>query len=109
MPDFARSDDPAVQAQLDRLARLSPGGDRLGLDLHLRVEGLQPPRHQLLADRTGQCEVEIVLRRPGQRHPLAELQSLEELLGEPADVFEVGLQDGGTLRGGHARIVATGG
>ena len=32
MPDFARSDDPSVQAQLDRLARLSPGGDRLGLD-----------------------------------------------------------------------------
>ena len=32
MPDFARSEDPAVQAQLDRLARLSPGGDRLGLD-----------------------------------------------------------------------------
>ena len=32
MADFARSDDPAVQAQLDRLAALSPGGDRLGLD-----------------------------------------------------------------------------
>ncbi len=32
MPDFARSDDPAVQAQLDRLALLSPGFDRLGLD-----------------------------------------------------------------------------
>ena len=31
MPDFARSDDPAVQAQLDRLAQLSPGGDRLWL------------------------------------------------------------------------------
>jgi len=30
--DFARSTDPAVQAQLDRLANLSPGGDRLGLD-----------------------------------------------------------------------------
>ena len=32
MADFARSADPAVQAQLDRLAKLSPGGDRLGLD-----------------------------------------------------------------------------
>ncbi|HET7708914.1 MAG TPA: folylpolyglutamate synthase/dihydrofolate synthase family protein [Sphingomicrobium sp.] len=32
MADFARSDDPAVQAQLDRLASLTPGGDRLGLD-----------------------------------------------------------------------------
>lgn len=37
MADFARSDDPAVQAQLDRLARLSPGGDRLGLDRIARL------------------------------------------------------------------------
>ncbi|HEU5481548.1 MAG TPA: folylpolyglutamate synthase/dihydrofolate synthase family protein [Sphingomicrobium sp.] len=32
MADFARSDSAAVQAQLDRLARLAPGDDRLGLD-----------------------------------------------------------------------------
>ncbi|MEO6359487.1 MAG: folylpolyglutamate synthase/dihydrofolate synthase family protein [Sphingomicrobium sp.] len=32
MPDFARSTHPAVQSQLDRLAKLSPVGDRLGLD-----------------------------------------------------------------------------
>ena len=32
MADFARSDHPAVQAQLDRLSMLSPGGDRLGLE-----------------------------------------------------------------------------
>jgi dihydrofolate synthase/folylpolyglutamate synthase len=32
MGDFARSESAAVQAQLDRLANLSPGGDRLGLD-----------------------------------------------------------------------------
>jgi dihydrofolate synthase/folylpolyglutamate synthase len=32
MADFARSTHPAVQAQLDRLANLSPAGDRLGLD-----------------------------------------------------------------------------
>ena len=32
MPDGARSDDPAVQHQLDRLAALSLGGDRLGLE-----------------------------------------------------------------------------
>lgn len=37
MPDFATSSDPAVQRQLDRLARLSPGGDVLGLD---RIERL---------------------------------------------------------------------
>ena len=32
MADFARSTDPRVQAQLDRLSKLSPAGDRLGLD-----------------------------------------------------------------------------
>jgi dihydrofolate synthase/folylpolyglutamate synthase len=32
MADFARSTDPHVQAQLDRLARLSPPGDHLGLE-----------------------------------------------------------------------------
>ncbi|MEM8695251.1 MAG: folylpolyglutamate synthase/dihydrofolate synthase family protein [Pseudomonadota bacterium] len=32
MPDHARSDDPAVQLQLDRLATLSPGRDTLGLE-----------------------------------------------------------------------------
>lgn len=32
MGDFARSADPAVQAELDRLAKLSPGFDQLGLD-----------------------------------------------------------------------------
>jgi len=32
MPDHARSDDPAVQAQLGRFAQLSPGRDILGLE-----------------------------------------------------------------------------
>lgn len=32
MPDHAISDDPEVQAQLDRLATLSPGADILGLE-----------------------------------------------------------------------------
>ena len=32
MADFARSAHPAVQAQLDRLSKLSPVGDRLGLE-----------------------------------------------------------------------------
>jgi dihydrofolate synthase / folylpolyglutamate synthase len=32
VPDHARSDDPAVQAQLDRFAQLSPGRDILGLE-----------------------------------------------------------------------------
>ena len=37
MADGARSDHPGVQAQLDRLAVLSPGGDRLGLDRITRL------------------------------------------------------------------------
>lgn len=37
MADFARSTDPQVQAQLDRLSRLSPAGDRLGLE---RIQAL---------------------------------------------------------------------
>ena len=32
MADFARSTNPEVQAQLDRLSKLSPSGDRLGLE-----------------------------------------------------------------------------
>jgi dihydrofolate synthase/folylpolyglutamate synthase len=48
MADFARSDDPAVQAQLDRLARLSPGGDRLGLDRISRLlDALGRPQEAL--------------------------------------------------------------
>ncbi len=37
MGDRARSDHPGVQRQLDRLAQLSPGGDRLGLDRITRL------------------------------------------------------------------------
>jgi len=37
MPDFARSTDAAVQAQLDRLTLLSPGADILGLDRITRL------------------------------------------------------------------------
>lgn len=37
MADHAVSDDPAVQAQLDRLASLSPGADILGLDRVTRL------------------------------------------------------------------------
>ncbi len=39
MADFARSDDPAVQAQLDRLGSSIPSGDRLGLDRIARLLG----------------------------------------------------------------------
>lgn len=46
--DFARSDDPAVQAQLDRLAKLSPAGDPLGLNrILLLLERLGRPQDRL--------------------------------------------------------------
>ena len=48
MPDFARSTDPRVQAQLDRLDKLSPAGDRLGLDrIAELLDRLGRPQDQL--------------------------------------------------------------
>jgi dihydrofolate synthase/folylpolyglutamate synthase len=48
MADGARSDHPGVQAQLDRLAALSPGGDRLGLDRVTRLlDRLGRPQERL--------------------------------------------------------------
>jgi dihydrofolate synthase/folylpolyglutamate synthase len=46
--DFARSAHPAVQAQLDRLEKLSPAGDRLGLERITRLlERLGRPQDRL--------------------------------------------------------------
>ncbi|KFG90123.1 Folylpolyglutamate synthase [Sphingobium herbicidovorans NBRC 16415] len=48
MPDHAVSDDPGVQAQLDRLAILSPGADILGLDRITRLlDRLRDPHRAL--------------------------------------------------------------
>lgn len=48
MADHAVSDDPAVQAQLDRLARLSPGADNLGLSrITTLLERLDHPERAL--------------------------------------------------------------
>jgi dihydrofolate synthase/folylpolyglutamate synthase len=48
MADFARSTNPAVQQQLDRLAKLSPAGDRLGLDrISALLERLGRPQDRL--------------------------------------------------------------
>ena len=48
MRDFGRSDDPRVQAQLDRLARLSLPQGRLGLDtIRALMERLGNPHRQL--------------------------------------------------------------
>ena len=48
MPDHAVSDDPGVQAQLDRLATLSPGADILGLDRVTRLLGRLGNPHRAL-------------------------------------------------------------
>src|SRR5579883_2459401 len=48
MADFARSAHPDVQAQLDRLAKLSPTGDRLGLErISALLERLGRPQDRL--------------------------------------------------------------
>jgi dihydrofolate synthase/folylpolyglutamate synthase len=48
MADFARSTDPQVQAQLDRLSKLSPAGDRLGLErIAALLERLGRPQNEL--------------------------------------------------------------
>ncbi|WP_166040771.1 folylpolyglutamate synthase/dihydrofolate synthase family protein [Sphingosinicella sp. YJ22] len=48
MPDFAVSDHPGVQAQLDRLARLGPGRDTLGLErIATLLERLGNPERKL--------------------------------------------------------------
>ena len=48
MADFARSSHPDVQRQLDRLAKLSPAGDRLGLDrIRELLERLGRPQDHL--------------------------------------------------------------
>lgn len=48
MVDFARSSSPAVQAQLDRLGKLSPAGDRLGLErIAALLENLGRPQDRL--------------------------------------------------------------
>ncbi len=48
MPDHATSDSPVVQTQLDRLARLSPGRDTLGLErITALLARLGNPHHRL--------------------------------------------------------------
>ena len=48
MPDHAISNDPAVQAQLDRLTMLSPGKDVLGLErIATLLDRLGNPHHHL--------------------------------------------------------------
>ena len=61
MADFARSTNVEVQAQLDRLSKLSPAGDRLGLErISVLLDRLGRPQAALppvptLPERTGRA------------------------------------------------------
>ncbi|WP_157219797.1 bifunctional folylpolyglutamate synthase/dihydrofolate synthase [Flavisphingomonas formosensis] len=81
MPDHATSSDPAVQAQLDRLWRLSPGADILGLE-----------RISLLLDRLGHPERDLppifhVAGTNGKGSVCAYLRAAIEAAGLRAHVF----------------------
>ncbi|QLC21378.1 bifunctional folylpolyglutamate synthase/dihydrofolate synthase [Parasphingopyxis sp. CP4] len=81
MPDHARSDDPAVQRQLDRLALLSPGRDTLGLE-----------RITALLDRLGNPEASLppvfhVAGTNGKGSTCAFLRAAIEAAGLKAHVY----------------------
>ncbi len=81
MADGARSDHPGVQAQLDRLALLSPGGDRLGLE-----------RITILLDRLGNPERALppvlhVAGTNGKGSTTAFLRAALEAAGHRVHVF----------------------
>jgi len=81
VPDHATSTDPAVQAELDRLWRLSPGADILGLE-----------RITLLLERPGHPERELppvfhVAGTNGKGSVCAYLRAAVEAAGLRAHVF----------------------
>jgi dihydrofolate synthase/folylpolyglutamate synthase len=81
MGDFARSAHPGVQAQLDRLSKLSPAGDRLGLD-----------RIAAVLDRLGRPQDQLppifhVAGTNGKGSTVAFLRSVLEASGYKAHVF----------------------
>ena len=81
MADFAVSSDPAVQAQLDRLATLSPGADILGLE-----------RITVLLDRLGNPHRRLppvfhVAGTNGKGSTCAFLRAAIEAAGKTAHVF----------------------
>ena len=81
MADSARSDSAAVQAQLDRLAMLSPGGDRLGLDRISRLlERLGRPQDKL-------PPVFHVAGTNGKGSACAFLRSILEAAGHKAHMY----------------------
>lgn len=81
MADFARSTHPGVQAQLDRLSKLSPAGDRLGLE-----------RISELLDRLGNPENRLppvfhVAGTNGKGSTVAFLRAALEASGHEVHVF----------------------
>jgi dihydrofolate synthase/folylpolyglutamate synthase len=79
--DFARSSDPRVQAQLDRLAQLSPPGDHLGLD-----------RITALLDRLGRPQDELppvlhIAGTNGKGSTVAFLRAALEAAGHKVHAF----------------------
>ena len=81
MADFARSAHPGVQAQLDRLAKLSPAGDRLGLERIAAVlERLGRPQDKL-------PPVFHVAGTNGKGSTVAFLRASLEAFGYKAHVF----------------------
>ena len=81
MPDGARSDDTAVQAQLDRVSLLGSGGDILGLE-----------RIRALLDRLGNPEASLppvfhVAGTNGKGSTCAFLRAALEAAGHKVHVF----------------------
>jgi dihydrofolate synthase/folylpolyglutamate synthase len=79
--DFARSADPRVQAQLDRLAQLSPPGDHLGLE-----------RITALLDRLGRPQDELppvlhIAGTNGKGSTVAFLRAALEAAGHKVHAF----------------------
>jgi dihydrofolate synthase / folylpolyglutamate synthase len=81
MADFARSTHPDVQAQLDRLDKLSPAGDRLGLE-----------RISALLDRLGRPEDQLppvfhIAGTNGKGSTVAFLRAALQAAGHEVHVF----------------------
>ncbi len=81
MPDHARSDDAAVQQQLDRFAQLSPGRDILGLErITALLDVLGNPQHRL-------PPVLHVAGTNGKGSTCAFLRAIVEAAGQRAHVY----------------------
>jgi len=81
MADFARSSDPAVQHQLDRLASLTPGTDQLGLErITILLDRLDRPQDAM-------PPVFHVAGTNGKGSTCAFLRAAIEAAGRPVHVY----------------------